>query len=363
MSASDLVEPLAPARREDSELPSASVVVPAYNEAEIIGDTLGQIWDYLRTLDGEFRCELIVVNDGSTDATGEIADRFAAEHTGVRVLHHRVNLQLGQALRYAFNNCHGDYVVTIDCDLSYAPEHIGRMLRAIEDTQARIVLASPYMPGGSTTNVPAVRRVASRVANRMLRIASRGRFSTLTGMVRAYDRRFLSSLDLKAMDAEINMEILYKAQLLRARIIEVPAHLDWTYQNERGEGRKSSVRLKRSTSSSLFLAFIFRPVWFFIVPGLIVLALSSWMLIWIGIRLGQNYFDLTGGFDQRFSDALSETYNEQTYAFIVGGVSLIVAVQLLTLGIISLQAKRYFEELFHLGSSVLRNLREHDQGW
>jgi len=361
VSASDVADAIAPKGAQPGAIASASVVVPAYNEAGIIEDALQQLWDYLHTLDDEFRWELIVVDDGSTDGTGDIADRFAATHLGVKILHHRVNLNLGQALRYAFNNCTGDYVVTYDCDLSYSPDHIGRMLRTIQDTQARIVVASPYMEGGTTTNVPFVRRVASRVANRLLRKAARGPYSTVTGMVRAYDRRFLTSLDLKAMDAEINMEILYKAQLLRARIIEIPAHLDWTYQNQRAETRSSSVRLTRSTSSSLLLMFIFRPLWFFIVPGLVLLALSSWMLVWIVIRVGQNYFDISGG--DRFSDALAQAYADYGYSFIVGGVSLIVAVQLLALGIISLQAKRYFEELFHLGTSVLRNLRERDEDW
>ena len=86
----------------------------------------------------------------------------------MRILHHRVNFQLGQALRYAFNSTHGDYVAVIDCDLSYDPEHLSRMLFTIEDSRARIVIASPYMEGGKTTNIPFGRRMMSRGANWIL---------------------------------------------------------------------------------------------------------------------------------------------------------------------------------------------------
>ena len=71
---------------------------------------------HLHTLDEQYAWELVVVDDGSTDETGAIADAFAASRPEVRVLHHKINFNLGQALRYAFGTCRGDYVVTLDCD-------------------------------------------------------------------------------------------------------------------------------------------------------------------------------------------------------------------------------------------------------
>jgi hypothetical protein len=73
------------------------------------------------------------------------------------------------------------------------------------------------MKGGKISNVPWLRKVMSYWANRFMSISSDSNIRTFTGMVRAYDRRFLSTLNLKAMDNEINPEIIYKAQLLRAR--------------------------------------------------------------------------------------------------------------------------------------------------
>src|SRR4029450_13069978 len=116
--------PMEDAEAAPRDVPTISVVVPVYNEAEIITPNLTTLCDYLSRLEEMYRWELIVVNDGSTDDTGPLAEAFAEGRDNVRLFHHRTNFRLGQALRYAFNNCEGDYVVTFDCDLSYALDDI-----------------------------------------------------------------------------------------------------------------------------------------------------------------------------------------------------------------------------------------------
>jgi glycosyltransferase involved in cell wall biosynthesis len=341
------------------ELPLVSVVVPVYNEAEIITANLATLCDYLVRLQDMFRWELIVVNDGSTDQTGELADAFADGRANVRVLHHRTNYQLGQALRYAFTNCRGDYVVTFDCDLSYAPEHIGRLVTELHTTDAKIVIASPYARGGRTTNVPLTRRFLSRSANRFLAATARGHVSTLTGMVRAYDGRFLSALNLRSMGADINTEILYKAELLGARIVEVPAHLDWTFDQTSGKRRPSPMSLRRSTNAYLFSGFMFRPVIFFIGPGLVVLALALYTLGWAVYRVVNNFVHVTSGsLDSRITIAIKLAFQAAPYSFVVGGIALMIAFQLLSLGTLALQSERYFKELFHFQTTLYRELKQ-----
>ena len=240
--------------------PFVSIVMPAFNEAAIVEESLNKICKYMELIEDEYSWELIFVNDGSTDRTGEIADEFAETRVNVFVLHHKVNFRLGQALRFAFNNCNGDYIVTLDIDLSYSPDHIKKLLDRIDNSKAKIVIASPYMKGGKISNVPWLRKIMSYWANRFMSISSAENISTFTGMVRAYDRRFLSTLNLKAMDHEINPEIIYKAQLLRARIEEIPAHLDWSSQNRVKDKRTSSMRISRGILSGLFSGFIRRTV-------------------------------------------------------------------------------------------------------
>ncbi len=222
---------MAEKQRENEKL-LISIVVPAYNEASIVEKHLTIICQHMESLEDHYRWEMIFVNDGSTDDTGELAEAFAKTRNNIHVFHHQVNLRLGQTLRYAFKNCGGDYVVPVDLDLSYSPDHIGILLAKICKTNAKIVVASPYMTGGEVSNVPWLRRTLSFWANRFLSLAAQNNLSTLTCMVRAYDRKYLSSLNLKSM--YVNQEIIFKAEMLGDKIVEVPAHLNWIIQRPTG---------------------------------------------------------------------------------------------------------------------------------
>jgi glycosyltransferase involved in cell wall biosynthesis len=139
--------------------PLVSLVVPAFNESSLIERNLSVLCDYMKSLEKEYAWELVVVDDGSTDGTGELADAFAASRKNVLVLHHPSNFGLGQALRFGFRNCRGDFIVTLDLDLSYVPEHVGELLGVMRRTRAKVVVASPYMEGGSLVHVPWFRRL------------------------------------------------------------------------------------------------------------------------------------------------------------------------------------------------------------
>ena len=135
-----------------ADKPFVSIVVPAYNEAAILQKNLARLCAHLQSLERCYLWEIIVVNDGSTDRTGELAESFAAEHGHVYVLHHLTNMRLGQTLRFAFAHCHGDYVVTMDLDLSYAPDHIELHAfirgRAAPADQAETVAQADRRDGG-----------------------------------------------------------------------------------------------------------------------------------------------------------------------------------------------------------------------
>lgn len=321
-------------------LPSVTLVVPAYNESLIIMGTLKALEEYMATLEAEFRWEMIVVNDGSKDETGAIADAFAATRPNVRVLHHRTNFNLGQSLRFAFGNCTTDYVVTVDCDLSYSVDHIGRLIRTINETKAKVVLASPYAEDGEVANVPFARKMLSRYANRMLSFAVKGEVSTLTGMVRAYDRQFIQSLDLSSVDVGINTEIIYKARILKAKVVEIPARLAWV--SEEPGGRVSKFKVAKSISTYLLSGFLFRPLFVFVLPAFLFLLLS----------IGSVLVVIRQAFARDIS--LGASFGISPTTTIISAISLVVAIQFFSLGLLAEQARRNFEYLFHLGSANLR---------
>jgi glycosyltransferase involved in cell wall biosynthesis len=234
--------------------PSVSVVVPAYNEATLITETLTRLHEYLCTLDDSYRWELVVVDDGSDDGTGELAEEFAAAHARVLVLHHVENGGLGRAVRTAFRGCDSDYLVMVDSDLSYSPDHIHPLLDTIIATDASIVVASPYRPDAKASGVPPSRLFTSRTANRVLALAAGGGLTTLTGLVRAYDGDFARSLELEESGPTVNCEILFRARQQGAAVVEIPAHLDWTRLRRRSQARRSWKSVARTTASTLAIA-------------------------------------------------------------------------------------------------------------
>lgn len=331
--------------------PLVSIVIPVFDEEPILESHLVRLLSYLDSLSDSYSWEVIIVNDGSRDATGEIAERIAAQRDDVRVLHHRMNFGLGQALQYAFGSCNGRYVLTLDIDLSYAPDHIESILQTLTKTGAKLVLASPYMKGGKISQVPVMRRILSVCANRFLSLAARGNLSTLTGMVRGYDGRFVRGLHLRSQGPEVNPEVVYKAMLLHARIEEIPAHLSWSPQLGVKSGRASKLSIFRQMTSVMLFGFLFRPVAIFILPGLSVLSLGVYSSIWTFIHFFTSYASLVqiSWIPLRASSAIADAFGQFPHTFFVAGVSMVLAVQLLGLGILSLQSKSYFEEQYHLG--------------
>jgi glycosyltransferase involved in cell wall biosynthesis len=334
-----------------------SLVIPGYNEEAIITQNLITICEYTKAYDARYEWEIILVNDGSRDKTGILADECARKNSNIKVVHHLINLNLGNALKTGFEHAQGKYTITLDLDLSYAPYHIGMLLETLESTKADIVVASPYMKGGKSTAVPFFRLVMSRVVNRFMRFAAQEKLHTYTGMVRGYKTDFLKSLNLKTRDFEINPEILYKAMILRARIIEIPAHLDWTEQNKLGAKRTSGIRVLQSFFSGMMAGFIFRPYIFFLTFGLILFLISFYIIGWIFINtfiiMPTIHID-PAYFDDRFSKALGLVFSQRPHAFFIGGITLLAAIQILSLGFLSLQQKRYYEETFHISTSIYK---------
>jgi len=350
----------------NTKKPFVSIIVPAYNEEIIIEKNLAELCKYVKSLESEYRWELIIINDGSRDTTGDLAEAFAKDRGNVYVLHHMFNFRLGQALKFAFSKTQGDYVVVLDIDLSYSPDHIGKMLSKIRESRAKIVIASPYRKGGNVSNVPWIRKILSTWANRFLCfMATRDVFSdkltNITGMVRAYDGEFLRKLVLWATDIDINPEIIYKAKILHARIVEIPAHLNWRSMESAHEGaakRKSSLRIMRAIIQNIFSGFILRPFLFFMLPGFSLIILSLYPLVWTLIHTFSEYnMSANQGltFDHRLSSAIAGAFRISPHAFIVSGFVLLLAIQLISLGFLAYQKKRYFEELFYLGSTMYKS--------
>ncbi|MEM8503501.1 MAG: glycosyltransferase family 2 protein [Cyanobacteria bacterium P01_D01_bin.1] len=363
-----------PEQMPESLLPFVSIVIPAFNESLILQRNLEIVCTYLESIKTSYRWEIILVNDGSKDDTGWLADRFAESNDyDILVVHHPVNMGLGQALKTGFDHCLGDYILTLDLDLSYAPEHIERLLQRIQQSRAKVVVTSPYMRGGKVTNVPWLRLKLSVWANRFLSWAAKRDVATLTGMVRVYDADFLQSLSFRSSGMDINPELLYKAKMLKTPIEEVPAHLQWlepeadaitppsTSPNatpQKTPRRKSSMKILRHSWSVFFYGFVFRPVMFFFLPGLLLLLGTGLVHLHVLMHCIEAYSALsqTDGLIEP-TQAISKAFVDYPHDFLLAGVTLMLSIQLMGLGVLAMQMKHYFEEIFYLGTQTLKETR------
>lgn len=310
---------------------TSTVLVPAFNEAGTVGNSLLRIADELERESGR-SWEIIVVDDGSIDTTAEEADsagaHLATRGITVRVVRHVVNRGLGAALQTGFAASTGDVVVVVDCDLSYSPDHIPRLVAALVEGQAKMAIASPYMAGGSTVGIPRHIERRSRIANAFLSRAVHGEIETLTGMVRAYDGAFIRGLALKAPNTDINLEVIYKTQILHARIVEIPATLDWSgLESRAGRTRVADAKTRAKIYKTLVDGVLFRPFVLFGVVGIV--------LVGAGVAVGLLAMMLVG---------------PQVELTVLAICALSTGVTLCFAGLLSIQIKRCFEELFFLGS-------------
>ncbi len=162
------------------------MVIPTYNEAENIELVVDRVRASVPELD------VLVVDDGSPDGTGDLADKVAAHDEHVHVLHRTAKAGLGAAYLagFAWGLTRGyDVLVEMDADGSHLPEQLPRLLEALPD--ADLVLGARWVPGGRVVNWPRRRELLSRGGNTYARLALGLPLHDATGGFRAFRRTTL----------------------------------------------------------------------------------------------------------------------------------------------------------------------------
>jgi glycosyltransferase involved in cell wall biosynthesis len=240
--------------------PRTSILIPAYNEEAGLGVVLDRLFTVI-----DDSCEVIVIDDGSTDATGAVAARYPC-----RLLQHKVNLGKGHAVRAGLAVAQGELVVMVDADNSYPAEEVPRLIDKLK---------SHDLISGSRIGKASIPPM-NRVGNWMLRTAIRRLYGStvidpLTGLY-ASRADVLRRMQLCSDGFGLESEIVIKAARMGLRVHNHAI----TYCTRRGKSKlnpvKDGYRILRTILAHLAL---YNPTVTFIAPGLTFLALGVALML------------------------------------------------------------------------------------
>lgn len=201
----------------------AVVCVPTYDERanlEPLVRALGEVLDTTRD-------RVLVIDDGSPDGTGELADRLAAELDWLDVLHRDRKEGIGRAYLAGFDRVlagDAELVLEMDCDFSHDPADVPRLIAACEDG-ADLALGSRWVAGGGTRNWGVLRQLISRGGSLYARVLLGVGIRDLTGGFKCFRRTVLETIDREAIAARgygFQIEGTYRALRAGFRVVELP---------------------------------------------------------------------------------------------------------------------------------------------
>jgi glycosyltransferase involved in cell wall biosynthesis len=195
-----------------SEIRNKKVVaaIPCFNTQQHIAQVIART--------KRFVDEVIVIDDGSTDMTADVA-----ELSGARVIKHQHNLGYGEAVKSCFAAAkadQADVLIIIDGDGQHNPEEIPPVLNPVLDEKADIVIGSRFLQ--NRDKVPAYRRFGINMINKLWNFGSKCQVSDSQSGFRAYDRKVINEMEFTERGMGLSVEILEQAREAKDRIKEVP---------------------------------------------------------------------------------------------------------------------------------------------
>jgi dolichol-phosphate mannosyltransferase len=197
------------------------IVVPTYNEIE----NLRSLVEAIVTLTPQ-NVEILIVDDGSPDGTGQLADTLAHQDHRIHVLHRPKKMGLGTAYLNGFKwglEQNFEAFIEMDADFSHDPKYLGRMHELL--MQHDVVIGSRYIEGGGTVNWGLGRKIISRGGSLYSRLILGAPIRDFTGGFNGWKRRVLESVDLPSLRSDgysFQIELKYRAYLQKFDIMEFP---------------------------------------------------------------------------------------------------------------------------------------------
>lgn len=229
--------------------------IPCFNEERFIGSVVVKARKYVD--------RVIVVDDGSTDATAEVAEAAGAE-----VIRHKVNQGKGVAIRSAFEWAKGSgckALVLLDGDGQHEPEYIPNLLRPVLEGEADMVVGSRFL--AKSNNVPQYRRMGQHLLTLVTNLGSRVKLTDSQSGFRAFSCKAINNMSFAEGGLSVESEMQFSISRSGLRVAEVPVEV--TYVDK---AKRSPVGHGVNVLSRVLVLFSLRqPLLLFGLPGLVLL--------------------------------------------------------------------------------------------
>jgi len=216
-----------------------SVVIPVYNES----GTLENLIQRVSAVDYGCELEIVIVDDGSQDGSGDIAQSLSSRHGNLVFLRHEKNAGKGAALRTGFARASGDIVIVQDADLEYDPREIPSLIELILDDIADVVFGSRFLSRGPHRVLYYRHYLANRMFTTLSNLLTNLNLTDIEVCYKAFRREVLESIRIQEERFGFEPEITAKVAKGNWRIYEVPiSYYGRTYEEGKKIGWRDGVR-------------------------------------------------------------------------------------------------------------------------
>jgi glycosyltransferase involved in cell wall biosynthesis len=217
--------------------PTLSILVPLYNEEEFIGPLLERV--LAAPLPPGLAREIVVVDDGSTDGSAEIAEALAAEHAEIRLIRHQRNRGKGAAVKTALAAASGEFAVVQDADLEYDPREYPKLLNPLLEGKADAVYGSRFMISGERRVLYFWHALANHLLTGLCNVVADLNLTDMETCYKAFRTSLVRSIPIRSERFGIEPELTIKLARREVRIYETPvSYHGRTYE----EGKKIGLR-------------------------------------------------------------------------------------------------------------------------
>jgi glycosyltransferase involved in cell wall biosynthesis len=213
-----------------------SVVVPAYNEKSTIRIVIEELRKVPNLL------EIVVVNDGSTDGTGEILEQLVSEYSELQVIHHPKNKGKTMALKTGFSATQGEIVIVQDADLEYNPEEIQDVIEPILKNKADVVYGSRFLVRKAARVLYFYHYLANKFLTFLSNIFTNVNMTDVETCYKAFRGEIIRNMIITSKGFGFEIEVTAKVAKLKCRIFEVPiSYYGRTYEEGKKIGLKDGI--------------------------------------------------------------------------------------------------------------------------